>query len=137
MNRICPQEEKLAEYISGLLSDKELTSMEEHLDRCKSCRKLAFEAYEIIRRPDCGRMGREAFRYIRKNLWMAAAAVFFLCSFIFRGHFLQFLALTVISALKWIIDSRNTKLLITIHEAWKRGDKEKTEHILSRIDPEE
>jgi hypothetical protein len=137
MNRICPQEEKLAEYISGLLSGEELVSMEEHLDRCDSCRKLAFEAHEVITRPDPGRISRRFFGYMRKNLWMAAAAVFFLCSFIFRGHFLQFLALTVISALKWIIDSRNTRLLVMIHDAWKRGDKEKTEHILSRIDPEE
>lgn len=137
MNRICPEEEKLAEYISGLMSGEELVSMEEHLDRCDSCRKLAFEAHEIITRPDCGRMVRRIFGYFQKNLWIVLAAVFFLCSFIFRGYFLQLLALTVISSLKWIIDSRNTRLLVTIHEAWKRGDKEKTEHILSKIDPKE
>jgi hypothetical protein len=136
MNRICPTEETLAEYISGLLSEEERSAVEEHLAKCKNCRTLALEAHTVISTPDAGRIKRKIRDYLRKNTWMIASAIFLLCSFIFRKYFLQFLALTVISALKWIIDSRNTKMLIMIHDAWKHGDKQKTNRILSKFDPE-
>ena len=136
MNRLCPSEETLAEYISGLLKEEERSAVEEHLTKCKSCRKLAMEAHAIISTPDAGRIKRKIAGYLRKNVWIITSGLFLLCSFIFRRYFLQFLALTVISALKWIIDSRNTRMLIMIHEAWKHGDKEKTNRILSKFDSE-
>ena len=60
--------------------------------------------------------------WLIKNRWIIGSTVTFLFSFIFPGHFLQFLAAALIMATKWIIDSKATKMLVMIHEAWKRGD---------------
>lgn len=134
--RICPSETVLAEYLSGLLSEEDRSDIEAHLAECGTCRTLLLEAHKVIKGPDPWHLKRLLGHHLRKNVWIIAAVLFFAFSFIFRAYFFQFLALTVIFAAKWIMDSRNTKLLITIHEAWKRGDKQKADNILSKFDPE-
>ena len=48
--------------------------------------------------------------------------------------FLQLLVATILLGIKWITDSRTTKMLIMIHDAWKRGDEKETSRILERFD---
>ena len=61
------------------------------------------------------------------------ATLAFLCSFIIPRYFLQFIAAFVILGAKWVVDTKTTKTLIMIQEAWKRGDKDEAGKILTRF----
>ncbi len=135
MNRICPSEEILSEYISGVLSAEERIKTEKHLAACAECRKLIAETHDIINKRDIGEIASTVFRWIGKNRWLIGATMAFASSFLFPKYFLQFLAATLLLGAKCIIDARTTRMLIMIHDAWKRGDKDKADEILSRFDP--
>lgn len=72
----------------------------------------------------------------REGLFLIMAVGFFILSFIFSRYFLQFLAAAIILSLKWIVDSKNSKILITIYEAWKRGGERETGRLLKEMERE-
>ncbi len=135
-NRICPSEEILSEYLSGGLTPGERAGVEKHLAGCPGCRKLLAEAHDVLKRPDIREIGHSAFRWVRKDHWLIGSVLTLACSFLCPRYFLQFLVASLLMGAKWIIDSKTTKMLIMIQEAWKSGDKEKTDKILSRFTPD-
>ena len=134
MRRICPSEEILSEYISGVLAEEDRTEVEKHLAGCAACRELLVETHDIISRPDIHEIKNRISRWIRKNQWLIGAAAAFTLSFVFSEHFLQFLTACIIMGAKWAVDAKTAKMLIMIYEAWKCGDRDKADKILSRID---
>ena len=115
----CPSEEALGEYVSGCLPTAEMPNMEKHLSECEKCRTLVSEARMLVRFPDIYEMRAKATIIFKKNFWLAASIIFLLISFIFSGYFFQFLAASLLSGSKWIVDSINSKTVIMIHENGK------------------
>jgi hypothetical protein len=136
-NRICIQEEILSEYLCGVLPPEDRVSVEKHLASCGDCRKLLSEAHAILSGPDLYEMKDRILKWALKNIWILGAVILFFLSFLFTKHFFQLLAASIIMAAKWIIDSRATRMLVMIHDAWKRGDNASTDELLSRLDPKD
>ncbi|MGB2600302.1 MAG: zf-HC2 domain-containing protein [Candidatus Omnitrophota bacterium] len=131
--RICPQEEILSEYLCGHLPPEDKNAVEEHIAGCNSCRELLSDAYEIISKPDLNQTRRKVMNWIKSNPWFFTSVTAFTFSFVFPRYFLQFLAAGLLAGAKWIIDAKTTKMLIMIYEAWKHGDKDTTDKVLSRF----
>ncbi|MDD5634483.1 MAG: zf-HC2 domain-containing protein [Candidatus Omnitrophica bacterium] len=132
MNRLCPTEKTLSEYTSNVISPENRKLVERHLASCAECRKLVIDTYDLLNRFDRWKMLRNIKNFILHNKWGIASAVFLLLSFIHPRYFLQFLVASLITGTKWIIDSKQTKMLIMIHEALKTTDKEKIESIVTQ-----
>ena len=122
MNRICPSERTLSEYLCNCLSPEERINTEKHLACCKKCRKTIVEAFDILEKPDIKEISFTTISWIRTNKWILASSTLLLISFIFTEYFLQFLIASCITAIKWIIDSKTTKMLITVHNALKNNE---------------
>ncbi len=133
-NRICPSEDVLSEYLNGLLSAEDRIGVEKHLAGCAGCRQLLVETQEILKKPDIREIKRKLLTRLKDNRWLIGALITLALSFIFSKYFLQFLAACLLMGAKWIIDAKTTKMLILIHEAWKRGDRDKADEILSQMD---
>ena len=67
---------------------------------------------------------------LRKNRWLIASVTAFALSFAFPPVFLQFLVAAGILGGKWIFDSENTKILIMIYNAWKKGGEKEVGEML-------
>lgn len=124
MNRLCPEEEILGEYASGVIDPQDRIWVEEHLSSCTKCRKLISEAHSVLSKEEKHRIKRNFLHLMRKNAWGILSVLCLLLSFLFPRYFLQFLLAGSLTALKWIIDSKSAKTLIMIHKAQKLGEEE-------------
>jgi len=122
-NRLCISEETLGEYLSGYLDGKKRSDVEDHIADCEQCRRLLVDAYMITGALNRRKKLRRFPRVFVKNIWGVTAFCMFVMSFILRGHFMQFLAASVISGIKWISDSKATKTLIAVYSQFKRDKK--------------
>lgn len=134
-NRICPGEELLSEYLSGCLPEAEKKDIERHIAGCGECRRLVAETHEVARMRGFSDIKKTFLKWIKKNRWFAGALAAFISSFFFPKYFLQLLVACLLMGAKWIVEAKSTKMLIMIHEAWKRGDDETADKIFSRFDP--
>ncbi len=132
-NRICPSEEALNRYLFGSLAGSDKTAMEGHLTRCPRCRQLLVETYEITSSRLEYKRCKRCLGLIAKNRWLIGALTALTLSFFIPAYFLQFLTACFLMGGKWIIDAKTTRMLIVIHEAWKRGDKSRLDKELSRF----
>jgi hypothetical protein len=116
-----PQDEKLARFLSGSLSTPDRDALERHLAHCDECLAKAAMAYESVkefrRKLPPGKDGIMK----RINLYLVLAVAAFALSFIMPQYFLQLLVATLLLGIKWVVDSRTTKMLVMIYEAWKAG----------------
>lgn len=133
MNRLCPTEELLSEYLAGTVSGEERELVEKHLASCDKCRMLLAEAHAVLETPDLHEIFFNLKKWLRKNTWLVIATSSLTASFFFREHFLQLLTVSILSGVKWIIDSKTTKMLITVYEAWKKSSSDKGDNIFSDI----
>ncbi|MFH1791853.1 MAG: hypothetical protein ABH885_07735 [Candidatus Omnitrophota bacterium] len=133
----CPPEHRINAYLTGMLKEPALRhEIETHIAGCPYCIYRIAEAGKIVNKSFPGKLGRRIGRIIRSiNPWPAASVILFILSFIFHGHFIQFLAASVILAVKWIADSRNSKTLIMIYEAWKQEGHAGTDRIMKILEP--
>lgn len=136
--RIHPTETELADFLSGDLSAGRRRGIEGHIASCGECLDKIVCAYDAVKRS--GKRGRQKKGgpgFMKKiNIYLAMATVFFLLSFVMPRYFMQFLAATVILGIKWAVDSKTTKMLIMIHEAWKKGGGRDVSRILQDVDAE-
>ncbi len=133
MNRICPDEKILSAYLKAVLPSEERKVVEKHLAGCDACRGLIIDAHNILKKNGFLKTAGKLGQWIIKNRWGIGSATALICSFFVPRYFLQFLAAALILGSKWITDSRTTKTLIMIHEAWKRGNRNDAENTLTRF----
>ncbi|MDP8299837.1 MAG: zf-HC2 domain-containing protein [Candidatus Tantalella remota] len=133
MHRICLSEEVLSEYIGGVLSSKERDSVEEHLSRCSRCRKMVSDVHTVLKKSSAGKIRAKLRGWLKRNFWLIGSFLAFVFSFFLSGYFFQLLTAAALMGAKWVFDSRTSKTLIMVYEAWKKGDKEGTEELLSRF----
>lgn len=122
-NRICPDEYALSEYLSGSIRREEQPIIEEHLARCPACRKLVSESHDVLKGARFSKALSRLAGTIKRNAWLICALAALWASFLFPKYFLQFLAAASLAGVKWIIDSKTTKMLITVYDALKHSDK--------------
>jgi len=70
---------------------------------------------------------------LKKNRWLIASITAFVLSFAFPLVFLQFLLAAGILGGKWIFDSENTKTLIMIYNAWKKGGEKEAGEMIEAL----
>ncbi|MCX5712615.1 MAG: zf-HC2 domain-containing protein [Candidatus Omnitrophica bacterium] len=131
-----PKDTELADYLSRSLSEKDRLIVEEHAATCDECLNKIVSAYESVEKAGIKIPGkRERLKFMKKiNVYLILAVVSFALSFTTQQYFLQFLVATLLLGAKWVADSKSTKMLIMIHEAWKRGGTE-ADRILKDLDP--
>ena len=125
-----PTEVELADYLSKSLSGKEREKVEAHIAGCDECLDKVASAYNSVK----SLKKRKANIMKRINIYLILAVISFVLSFAFRQYFLQFLTATLLLGIKWVVDSKSTKMLIMIHEAWKKGGAEEASRVIKNID---
>lgn len=130
----CPADNLLNAYINKSISREGRASIEAHIAKCPKCLFRIAETYEVLNEANIINT-KGAFMKFKDNIniWLVISAMMFFLSFIFPRYFLQFLSAAIIAGLKWIIDSKTTRMLIMIHEAWKDSKDQGTNPIESRI----
>lgn len=121
-----PSEEALADYLSGMLPVGKRKHVEEHLAVCHECLATVVSAHESVRRKE--------MKMKKINTYLVLAILSFTLSFIIPRFFLQLLVATLLLGIKWVADSKSTKMLIMIHEAWKKDGASGASRILENMD---
>ena len=130
--KIHPSETELADYLSDSLSAEERGRLENHIAACEECLERIVSAHESVKM-----FKKRKVNIMKKiNLYLVLALVSFVLSFTVPRYFVQFLVATLLLGIKWIVDSKSTKMLIMIYEAWKRGGEKEASRILTTLDPE-
>ena len=129
----CPDELRLLAYLDGDLGDRARMEVEKHLADCSTCLENLLITKEIDM-PYKKSFGNRLIKFIKKNRWLLASGLSFGLSFALPRYFLQFLVAAVILSLKWIFNSKTTKTLIMIQNAWKERDNKGLHRIMDRID---
>jgi hypothetical protein len=133
-----PTESQLADYLGGTLSVRERTALTDHIGSCSACLAKVVAAHEAVSgcAEDRGRAKRKTGFVKKLNFYLIGAIITFGASFILPRYFIQLLVATLILGMKWITDSRTTKMLVMIHEAWKKGGEKEASKILETFDAE-
>jgi hypothetical protein len=131
----CPGEHVLNSYLLGELDEAKRAETERHLSTCVYCVYKISEAYAVMH-PNKLKIIKEFIMKMAKraNLWLIGCIIMFVFSFILPRYFIQFLVGAILLGMKWIVDSKNTKMLIMIYEAWKRGGNKEAERIFRSLD---
>ncbi len=131
-----PTEIELAGFLSNSLSAKDRRRVEDHLVLCNECLEKTVSAYESVKLFGGNeKIKKRRFALMKKiNPYLALACLTFLLSFITPRYFIQSLVATLILGIKWVVDSKTTKMLIMIHEAWKRGGERDVSRIMHTFD---
>ena len=129
---IHPAESELAGYLDGTLSEAERESIQKHIATCDECLANLMAAHESVRIFK----KRKAGIMKKINIYFSLAIVTFALSFILPRYFLQFLTATLLLGIKWVADSKSTKMLVMIYDAWKKGGEKEASRVLSTLDKE-
>lgn len=133
--KYCPEEHLLNAYLTDGLKDTERETVEKHIASCPYCIYRIAEAYEVLGQRQPQKLLEDFMNLIKKtNIWLVSCVFMFIMSFIFPRYFMQFLIGTLLCGTKWIVDSKNTKMLIMIYEAWKHGGGKEAERIIETLD---
>ena len=130
ITKIHPQDAELAGYLDLSLSSEDRQSIESHISRCDECLAKVVSAYESVKNT---KKAGKANMIKKLNIYLVLAIVTFTLSFVMPRYFLQFLSATLLLGTKWIVDAKTTKMLITICEAWKSGNKNEASRIIETI----
>ena len=133
-----PSDASLADYLNDLLSPENRKSVETHLVVCDECLNKIVSAYESVGslNKNTSSNKRKAKPMGRINLYLILAIISFTLSFIIPRFFLQFLVATLLLGAKWVVDSKSTKMLVMIHEAWKNNGERGASEVIKRFDPD-
>ena len=135
--KIHPTEVELSDFLDNSLAGKAKEKVEEHIAGCDECLARIVSAYESVELlKKTGLSKKRKVDFMKKvNLYLILAVIAFSLSFMIRGYFIQLLVATLLLGIKWIVDSKSTKMLIMIYEAWKKGGEKEASRILGTLDP--
>lgn len=135
-NQIHPGEAVLAAFLDNSLPKDERKKCEEHLASCADCLIKIVSAYESVKDFRGDKNSKRKMNIMKKiNIYLVLAIIAFALSFITPRYFLQLLVATLLLGIKWIADSKSTKMLIMIYEAWKKGGEKEASRVLEALDP--
>lgn len=124
-----PGDVELADFLAGTLPAGKRQGLVDHIASCDECLAKIVSAHESV-----GAKKRKAKFMKNINLYLILAIISFALSFIFPRYFIQSLVATLLLGAKWIVDSKTTKMLVTIYEAWKTGGDKEASRIMEKID---
>jgi hypothetical protein len=125
-----PSDIMLADYLDDLLSPKERKRIEAHVSNCAECLNKMAAAYESVKKFKKGKVKTVG----KINFYLVFAIISFALSFMLPSYFIQLLVATLLLGAKWVADSKSTKMLVMIHEAWKNGGKDEASEVIRRFD---
>jgi len=129
---VCLSETELNDYLNGDVSTGKRAEIETHLKDCNACLEKLVFAYETVR--DFSALRPKGVKPVKnmwkKNLWLLACIAAFALSFFVPRYFVQFLVATILLGSKWIFESVNARILITIYEAWNKGGEKEASKVL-------
>lgn len=125
----------LADYLSENVSKDNRRQIEAHLGACEDCLKAVISARESVAEFDKDKPLKDRKDTIMKklNVYLILAVISFTLSFVTPRYFIQLLVGTLLLGIKWVVDSKTTKMLVMIHEAWKRDGGEGASRILETV----
>ncbi|MFA6280926.1 MAG: hypothetical protein WCY05_00285 [Candidatus Omnitrophota bacterium] len=153
----CPSEKVLLDYLEQKLSEYELKTLEGHISGCGFCLSqlsLAYEAESMQGGKTLPRLPEDLVervkgfvkpgkdnktfpvakkRKLKKNLFLAAAIIFFGLSFVIHRYFMQFLAAGLICGFRWAIDSEQARTLIMVIGSWRKHSHDDDDEISERL----
>ena len=150
--KVHPKDIELADYLDKSLSEKDRLRIEEHVAGCGECLErivLAYESVEdagakksILRQklridaePAEASTKKGRLKFMKKiNIYLILAIISFTLSFAIQRYFLQFLVATLLLGIKWVADSKSTKMLIMIYEAWQKGGEKEASRVIEALD---
>jgi len=136
-SRVHLSETELAGFLDGSLQAKERRKHEEHLAGCEECLAKAASAYESVKAFRKGALIKRKVTIMKRmNIYLLLAIISFIASFITPRYFLQLLVATLLLGTKWIVDSKSTKMLVMIYEAWKNGGEKEASRIIKTLEPQ-
>lgn len=117
-----PAEHLLADFLAGNLSRDKRERLEKHLSSCEQCLNVVVSAYEAVTAFNKKRPLKKLRETVMKkiNIYLLLAIISFFFSFITPRFFIQLLVATLLLGIKWVADSKSTRMLVMIYEAWKR-----------------
>ncbi|MBN1526708.1 MAG: zf-HC2 domain-containing protein [Candidatus Omnitrophica bacterium] len=132
-----PTDVQLADYLGHALSGDEKARLESHIASCGECLGKVASAYGSVNMSEKKSSSKKGVANMIKklNIYLILAIASFALSFLMPRYFLQFLVATLLLGIKWVVDSKTSKMLIMIHEAWKKGGEKEASRILQSIDP--
>ncbi|MFA6142189.1 MAG: zf-HC2 domain-containing protein [Candidatus Omnitrophota bacterium] len=131
-----PADTELADFLDDALSRNERHKIEEHIASCDECLGKIISAHEsvdLFKRQGGSRSGKANFMK-KINWYLVLAIISFTLSFVFARYFIQLLVATLLLGIKWIVDAKTTKMLVTIYDAWKTGGEKEASRIFKRLD---
>jgi hypothetical protein len=130
-----PSDIEVADYLSGALRGKKREELAGHLASCPSCLEKAVCAFDSVEEflKDTKLKNRKGNFMKRINIYLVLAIISFTLSFLTPRYFLQLLVATLILGAKWVVDSKTTKMLVMINEAWKQGGEKEASKVLERF----
>ena len=131
-----PADVMIADYLDNLLSAKERAEVEAHVAACSECLIKMVSAHESVKSFNKTALSgkRKANPMGRINLYLIFAIISFTLSFIVPRYFIQLLTATLLLGAKWVADSKSTKMLVMIHEAWKNGGERGASEVIRQFD---
>jgi hypothetical protein len=126
----CLSELTLSAYLDGTLKGRDREAAEEHISSCDECLRALAASYEAV-----AQFKKKRKENIMKkiNWYFVGMVTSFALSFFLARYFLQFLTAAIIFGAKWIIDSKNTRMLVMIYDAWRKGGEKEASRILENL----
>ncbi|HNX91828.1 MAG TPA: zf-HC2 domain-containing protein, partial [Candidatus Omnitrophota bacterium] len=97
MNRICPSELVLSEYMSGMLSHSERETVEKHLASCDACREIVADTHTVLMKMRPFGKKSHFFSVFTGNVWFMGACALLLLSFFVPQYFVQLLVASILA----------------------------------------
>ena len=129
MIRHHPADEELADFLENRLTQCDRERIMTHIASCDDCLKTVISAYESVKYRTKKEGGAGKINY-----YLVFAILSFTLSFALPRYFIQLLAATLLLGAKWVVDSKSTKMLVMIHEAWKNNGERGASEALRRFD---
>lgn len=111
----------LSDYAEGSSSRQERELIEKHIADCYYCLDKVVSVRDGINFIN----KRKGFKLKKEHLLLSLTILCFALSFILSKYFLQFLAATIILGIKWIVDSKSSRMLITVHKALRQDESDR------------
>lgn len=131
-----PMEAELADFLDNSLPAKERPGLEAHIAGCGECLEKIVSAHEAVaafRKNKHYEKGKANFMK-KINIYLVLAVLAFALSFAMPQYFMQLLVATLLLGIKWVADSKSTKMLVMIYEAWKKGGDKEAGQVLKTLE---